>query len=88
MSSQGKKLAAGAKAPAAIECLDITLENNPTSGLRRGAAYCLSLIHISFYGVHRRCFADKSNAVVFLASEESAYVTGTVLPVDGGYTCV
>ena len=27
-------------------------------------------------------------AAVFLASEESRYVTGAILPVDGGYTCV
>ena len=31
---------------------------------------------------------DMDAAVVFLASEESRYITGITLPCDGGWTCV
>jgi NAD(P)-dependent dehydrogenase (short-subunit alcohol dehydrogenase family) len=30
---------------------------------------------------------DIANGVVYLASDEAAYVTGVLLPIDGGFTC-
>lgn len=31
---------------------------------------------------------ELNSGVIFLASDEASYVTGVVLPIDGGYTCV
>ncbi len=31
---------------------------------------------------------ELNSAIIFLASDEASYVTGVILPVDGGYTCV
>lgn len=46
--------------------------------------YAKSVIPMERYGEE----GELDSSVVFLAAEESWYVTGVALPVDGGYTCV
>ena len=47
-------------------------------------AYMQSTVPIGRYG-HE---GELNPAAIFLASDEASYVTGVILPVDGGYTCV
>ncbi len=41
-------------------------------------------VPVGRYGIE----GELDSTVVYLAAEESAYVTGVILPVDGGYTCI
>ena len=47
-------------------------------------AYMESTVPLKRYG-HE---GELNAAAIFLASDEASYVTGVILPVDGGYTCV
>ncbi len=47
-------------------------------------AYMKATVPLGRYG-----FSGELNAgAIFLASDEASYVTGVILPIDGGYTCV
>ena len=47
-------------------------------------AYMKSTVPVGRYGVE----GELNPAAIFLGSEEASYVTGVILPVDGGYTAV
>ena len=47
-------------------------------------AYMKATVPLGRYG-HE---GELNSAALFLGAEESSYVTGVILPVDGGYTCV
>ena len=46
--------------------------------------YMKQTVPIGRYGIA----GELNSSAIFLASDESSYVTGVILPVDGGYTCV
>ena len=47
-------------------------------------AYMKATVPVGRYG-HE---GELNPAAIFLASDEASYVTGVILPIDGGYTCV
>jgi len=47
-------------------------------------AYMKNTVPIGRYGKE----GELNSGAIFLASDESSYVTGVILPIDGGYTCV
>ena len=47
-------------------------------------AYMKQTVPMERYGKE----GELNAAAIFLASDEASYVTGVILPVDGGYTCV
>ena len=47
-------------------------------------AYMKATVPLGRYGNE----GELNAGAIFLASEEASYVTGVILPIDGGYTCV
>lgn len=47
-------------------------------------AYMKQTVPLGRYGVQ----GELNAGAIFLASDEASYVTGAILPIDGGYTCV
>ena len=47
-------------------------------------AYMQSTVPLGRYGNE----GELNAGAIFLASDEASYVTGVILPIDGGYTCV
>lgn len=48
------------------------------------SAYMKATVPLGRYGVS----GELNAGAIFLASDEASYVTGVILPIDGGYTCV
>ena len=47
-------------------------------------AYMKGTVPMQRYGKE----GELNAGAIFLASDEASYVTGAILPIDGGYTCV
>ena len=47
-------------------------------------AYMKATVPLGRYGKE----GELNAGAIFLASDEASYVTGVILPIDGGYTCI
>ena len=60
---------------------ELTIDTLETSDFQQ---YMQATVPLGRYGKE----GELNSAALFLGAEESSYVTGVIIPVDGGYTCV
>lgn len=77
-----KKITVNAVAPGAIDTPGASQPDQPRTAAEETKKQTIAMIPLSRMGQPE----DIANAVVFLASEKSDYITGQVIVVDGGWT--
>jgi len=77
-----RKITVNAVAPGAIDTPGATQPDQPRTATEETRKQTIAMIPLSRLGVPE----DIANAVVFLASEKSSYITGQIIVVDGGWT--
>ncbi len=77
-----KKITVNAVAPGAIDTPGAAQPNQPRTAAEETKKQTVAMIPLSRMGLPE----DIANAVVFLASEKSNYITGQTIIVDGGWT--
>lgn len=60
---------------------ELTVDTLKTDSFQQ---YMKATVPLGRYGVS----GELNAGAIFLASDEASYVTGVILPIDGGYTCV
>ncbi len=60
---------------------ELTIDTLETEGFKQ---YMKATVPLARYGNE----GELNAGAIFLASDEASYVTGVILPIDGGYTCV
>jgi 3-oxoacyl-[acyl-carrier protein] reductase len=77
-----KKITVNAVAPGAIDTPGASQPDQPRTAAEATRKQTISAIPLARMGLPE----DIANAVVFLASEKSSYITGQTIIVDGGWT--